>query len=468
MENKNKRLAKKSLIYFIGNLSSKIFNFLLVPIYAYTISSTDLGNYDYIITLASIIIPIVYMVLWEAILKFSLSQKATIRRITTTTSIFTIILNIIIIPIMYIVFQYFYNIGVNAIYIVGIFVLYGLTNIWQYYARALKYEKVYVFSSIIATISNLIMNIIFICVLKMGFIGLAISYIVSNVIAIVVIEFKVKIISSIKLEDFDAKLLKNMIIFSAPLVLNTVSAWLLSGASRIIIINKLGSNANGIYTFANKFSVIVTLIGSVINMAFVEESIINSKSENVDNDFLKTVEFLLEKFLSLLILAIPTINIFYYMITSTEYYESKLYFPFLLIYSLFSVMATNIGTIFHVINKTKYAFFTTILGTIVFFLVAIIGIDKFGLICISNARILGAFVIFISRYIYAKKYCRQGFDWKKIAIMLFFYIVISILCYNANLISNIIVFMILLVMISYTNKNIIINLYNKIVKKTDL
>ncbi len=468
MENKNKRLAKKSLIYFIGNLSSKILNFLLVPIYAYTISSTDLGNYDYIITLASIIIPIVYMVLWEAILKFSLSQKATIRRITTTTSIFTIILNIIIIPIMYIVFQYFYNIGVNAIYIVGIFVLYGLTNIWQYYARALKYEKVYVFSSIIATISNLIMNIIFICVLKMGFIGLAISYIVSNVIAIVVIEFKVKIISSIKLEDFDAKLLKNMIIFSAPLVLNTVSAWLLSGASRIIIINKLGSNANGIYTFANKFSVIVTLIGSVINMAFVEESIINSKSENVDNDFLKTVEFLLEKFLSLLILAIPTINIFYYMITSTEYYESKLYFPFLLIYSLFSVMATNIGTIFHVINKTKYAFFTTILGTIVFFLVAIIGIDKFGLICISNAQILGAFVIFISRYIYAKKYCRQGFDWKKIAIMLFFYIVISILCYNANLISNIIVFMILLVMISYTNKNIIINLYNKIVKKTDL
>lgn len=468
MENKNKRLAKKSLIYFIGNLSSKILNFLLVPIYAYTISSTDLGNYDYIITLASIIIPIVYMVLWEAILKFSLSQKATIRRITTTTSIFTIILNIIIIPIMYIVFQYFYNIGVNAIYIVGIFVLYGLTNIWQYYARALKYEKVYVFSSIIATISNLIMNIIFICVLKMGFIGLAISYIVSNVIAIVVIEFKVKIISSIKLEDFDAKLLKNMIIFSAPLVLNTVSAWLLSGASRIIIINKLGSNANGIYTFANKFSVIVTLIGSVINMAFVEESIINSKSENVDNDFLKTVEFLLEKFLSLLILAIPTINIFYYMITSTEYYESKLYFPFLLIYSLFSVMATNIGTIFHVINKTKYAFFTTILGTIVFFLVAIIGIDKFGLICISNAQILGAFVIFISRYIYAKKYCRQGFDWKKIAIMLFFYIAISILCYNANLISNIIVFMILLVMISYTNKNIIINLYNKIVKKTDL
>ena len=175
MENKNKRLAQKSLIYFIGNLSSKILNFLLVPIYAYTISSTDLGNYDYIITLASIIIPIVYMVLWEAILKFSLSQKATIRRITTTTSIFTIILNIIIIPIMYIVFQYFYNIGVNAIYIVGIFVLYGLTNIWQYYARALKYEKVYVFSSIIATISNLIMNIIFICVLKMGFIGLAIS-----------------------------------------------------------------------------------------------------------------------------------------------------------------------------------------------------------------------------------------------------------------------------------------------------
>ena len=147
-------------------------------------------------------------------------------------------------------------------------------------------------------------------------------------------------------------------------MLNTISAWLLSGMSKVIIISKLGSEANGIYTFASKFSIIVTLIGSVINMAFIEESIISSKSESVDKDFLKTVEFIFEKFLSFLIVCVPVINIFYLFITNTEYYDSRIYFSFLLIYGLFSIMSTNIGTIFHVVNKTKYAFFTTLLGAL--------------------------------------------------------------------------------------------------------
>ena len=96
MENKNEKLAKKSLIYFIGSLSSKILNFILVPIYAYTISSSDLGNYDYIITLANIIIPVIYIVLWDGILKFSLSQKAEEKKITTTSSLFILTINIVL------------------------------------------------------------------------------------------------------------------------------------------------------------------------------------------------------------------------------------------------------------------------------------------------------------------------------------------------------------------------------------
>lgn len=461
MKDKNKKLAKKSLIYFIGNLSSKILNFLLVPIYAYTVSSTDLGNYDYIITLANIIIPIIYIVLWEAILKFSLAKKAEENKITTTSIIFIFFINILVMPILYIIFKYFYNIGVDAKYIIGIFLLYGFTNIWQYYSRALKKEKIYVISSIVATIINLLLNIITICILKLGFVGLSISYIISNFIAIVIIEINVKVLNKITLKEFDAKLLKEMIKFSAPLVLNTISAWLLSGMSKVIIVNKLGSEANGIYTFANKFSIIVTLIGSVINMAFVEESIINSKEEKIDEDFLSTVESLFEKFLSLLIICVPVINIFYIFIMNTEYYNSKIYFPFLLMYALFSIMSTNVGTIFHVVNKTKYAFLTTLLGSIVFIVISVLGVEKYGLMCIALAQIIGSFMMFLTRYLFAIQNTKNRIKWKKIILLMIIYIIIFIICNKANLTLNIIIFLVIFILICYDNRKIIYNIYKK-------
>lgn len=465
MKDNKERLAKKSIIYLIGNLSSKILNFLLVPIYAYTISANDLGNYDYIITLANIVIPIVYISLWEAILKYMLAQKAEENKIITTSALFIVGINILLIPILYIIFKYFYNIGVDEVYIIGIFILYGLTNVWQYYTRALKHEKIYVCSAVIATVINLVLSIITICIFRLGFKGLAISYILSNLISIFIIEFKLKIIKNIRIKYFDYKLLKEMIKFSAPLVLNSVSAWLLSGASKIIIINKLGSTENGIYTFANKFSVIVTLIGSVINMAFVEESILNSKSEKVDENFLNTVEFLIKKFMSILILAIPAINIFYYIIGTTEYYNSKMYFPFLLIYSLLSIMATNIGTIFHVVNKTKYAFFTTLLGACIFGIICLIGIDKYGLMSVIIAQIIGAFIMFIVRYIFTKKYVQDKFKWIEVIVLFVAYIIVSIISYKSNVIVNSLIFIIIFIILFYYNRKTIFNMYKKIMKR---
>lgn len=65
-----KKLIKKTGLYFIGNLSSKILTFVLVPIYAFYIKSEELGEFDYAQTIMNIIVPICFVAIWEAILKF--------------------------------------------------------------------------------------------------------------------------------------------------------------------------------------------------------------------------------------------------------------------------------------------------------------------------------------------------------------------------------------------------------------
>ena len=71
----NKKIVEKTGLYFIGNFSSKILTALLVPIYAFYISSKDLGTYDYSQTIMNIVIPIVFVSIWEAIIRFILGEK---------------------------------------------------------------------------------------------------------------------------------------------------------------------------------------------------------------------------------------------------------------------------------------------------------------------------------------------------------------------------------------------------------
>lgn len=60
---------KKTSIYFIGTLSTKMISVMLVPIYAYFVAVNDLSDYDYFATIASTLSPIVFAAIWEAILK---------------------------------------------------------------------------------------------------------------------------------------------------------------------------------------------------------------------------------------------------------------------------------------------------------------------------------------------------------------------------------------------------------------
>jgi len=65
----------KAVFYFIGNFGSKFLSSLLVPIYAIYLTSQDLGEYDFQLSIAQFLAPILLCAIWESVLKFSLSGK---------------------------------------------------------------------------------------------------------------------------------------------------------------------------------------------------------------------------------------------------------------------------------------------------------------------------------------------------------------------------------------------------------
>ena len=154
----------------------------------------------------------------------------------------------------------------------------------------------YVKSSVIGAFANLILIVILICIFKLDTKGLFIANIFSNFIILILLECKMKIIKKINIKQFDTRLLKKMLIFSFPLVINDISLWLITGFGKTIIQNILGASANGLYSFANKFTIIVNFLGLIINKALTEEMLISEKEE-ASIQFKKIMQQLIEKVL---------------------------------------------------------------------------------------------------------------------------------------------------------------------------
>lgn len=440
----SKRLLKKTGLYFIGNLSSKILTFLLVPIYAFYIKSDDLGYYDYAQNIMNIAVPLCFAAIWEAILKFVLQEDDEGKKNTViaTSAAFTLFVSFLICFAMT-VYNAVISDKINSFFYVLLMIIsYAVMFIWQYYARALGQNRIYVVTGILGTTVNFAVNILMICVFKFGLEALFISYIVGNILIVLTLEYKLKIISRIRKKYIDFTVLKKMLAFSTPLVLNLISTWLITGFGRMVINEHFGSAANGMYAFANKFAIIVTMLGSVINMAIIEEALIAAKKEGIGKNFVVTVETLFKIFQSIILLAVPAVTIFYYFIRNTDYIESIEYFPALLLYSLLMIMSTSFGTVFQVINKTKYQFITTVLGAVVTVVLSYAMLDFLKLHSIVLAQVAGAVVMLVSRYIFINKYVCFKVKWLPIIFMFVLYIVAAIVCLLSN---NIVVSVVVLV-----------------------
>ena len=449
----NTKVVKKTMLYFIGNFSSKILTSVLVPIYAFYISAEALGIYDYSQTIMNIAIPIVFVSIWESIIRFILGQKdGENKNKVFGSSAFFALCACIYSGVCIIIISLFIKMAYINYFIVMICST-ALAQIWQYYARALERNKLYVITSVIGTVINLLLNIVLIIILDMDIEALYISYICSQLSIFLILEYKLRILKRIK-GNIDFNLLKKMLIYSAPLVLNSIAAWMFNGFGRIIIFENLGAFSNGIYSFANKFANIITTIGNVVSMAILEEAMISLRDNKFDSNYPKLLEQVFKIFMSLIIVAMPAIAIFYQFIDTTQYYESLNLVPFLLMYSVLLTMSINIGIIFKSINKNKHQVITTVIGSIVMLGVSYWSLNVWGVYGVVLGQAVSALVMLLSRYIISKRLVTYSMKWLAIGTLIVIYIFVSLISvFCSNIIIMVSIFILTIFIAIFANKD---------------
>ena len=205
----------------------------------------------------------------------------------------------------------------------------GILYAYQYSARGLGKNIYFAFSGIVNSILTVVLSYLFLHKWNLGVNGLLIVNNISMVIVILILESGVSVRKGLKGFKLDKSLIKSMIIYSLPLIVNTISFWLLTTFNKYIIYWRLGAENNGYYAVANKFGMALNLFTSVFTLAWQESAFDASDSEQKSEYYTSGLNLYTRILGAGILVLIPfTILIFDFMVDS-QYADAAVIYLFL-------------------------------------------------------------------------------------------------------------------------------------------
>ena len=421
MKNKYKNLTQNTILFAISTFGAKIVVFFLLPMYTSVLSTEEYGVADLLTTTAAVVLPILSLNIQDAVLRFSLDKQFCSKQViyTAMTLIFASC-----IPLALVLFgiNYFKVINIESQYLVFIFIIYlanALYNSVSMYVRAI--DKVYVFTigGLLNTVFSCALNILFLLILKWGLLGYLCAYVGGAIIAVFYMYFASGLFKLSNIHG-DYKILKKMLIYSSPLIFNSLAWWINNASDRYILTYFCGAGLNGIYSIAYKIPTILSTIQSVFYNAW-SVSAITEFDKNDEDGFIGNVYTLyiaLSIFLCSVIISmnIPLAKILY----AKKFFSAWKYVPILLVGTLFNGLALFEGCLFTAVKQTRIISKTTILGAVLNIGFNILLIPNWGAYGAAIATLIGYVTIWLVRLIALKKIIKMKMDWKVLIIALIF------------------------------------------------
>lgn len=461
--NKNIELIKNTAIIFIGKFCTQFISFLLVPIYTNFLNPNDYGYIDLLQTYISLIVPILILRFDSAIFRFLIdvrNDSKEIKRIISNTTILLLI-QIVIFSIIFLICIKFLNIKyASAIFINVIFM--AMSSFLLQAVRGMGDNLGYSISSIMAGSITILLNILFIVVLKLDGSSILIASAISNALCSIFLIFRKKIYKFINLRQVDKNKMKEMLTYSLPMIPDGLSWWVVNVSDRTIISFMINSAANGIYAVSSKFSNILSSLFQIFNMSWQESASLHINDEDREKFFTSILNRVYRIFFSICIIILAGIPFLFDFVIGKKFSLAYLYIPPLLLGNLYNAIANVIGGIYIAKKQTNTVARTTVLAASINILINLIMIKKWGVFAAAISTLISYIILTIYRYIDIRKYIKIKLEYKMMIYTHIIYGVLIFLYYNNARVIN----LILTILVSYIlNKYDIRKIVNKIIKK---
>lgn len=410
--NENKRLLKNTGIIAIGNISTKLISFFLLPIYTALLSTSEYGTFDYILSIATFCVPFVSLLMDESIFRFLIDCKTeSDEKRVISTSIIVVFIGMICFAIIGIPVMNFldYSYTYYAIIYILLCVISGMISALL---RGIGRTDQYAIFNFLSGAANVVLNVFFIAVLRQGLRGMLAASILSLLIVSTIFIFKMRLWLYIDLKNVDSKLAKSMITYSFPLIPNKISWTIINLSDRIILMNVVGSAATGLYAVSYKFPNLMDTVYGFFYQSWKESSarVLGNESQN---DFYNMVYKYLKNFMFAIVLGLTAfMPIIFKILINKNYYNAIYYVPILLIATYFANISGFYGGIFTAYKDTKIMGTTTIAAAVINLVINLFTIKWIGVYAAALSTLIANLVVYMYRKRKVRRYIELNENWK--------------------------------------------------------
>lgn len=404
-----KKLFSNTMVLGIGSLASKMLTVLLMPLYTSFLTEGEYGIVDLVVQAANLLIPVVCLGMTNAVLRFGMDGETDRSAVLTT--------GLTINAMGFAGFLLFYPL-VRRIPILGdyafwvyIFVLCSITHyLIAYFVKSLQKVKLFTIVSIIGTAITLLLDVLFLAVMRIGVVGYLLAILLSDFTCTVILFFAARLYRFISFKKVSKKVTSAMLRYSIPLIPTSALWWITDMSDRYMVTWIIDEAANGLYAIAYKIPNMLILVCGIFMDAW-QMSILTEKSRRERQKFFTRV---FSMYQSVIFVGASGLILFTKLMTrilvADRFYPSWQYMPTLIIATVLSCFVTFLGTIYIVEKKSKSSLFTTAVGTIVNVIGNFILINTMGVQGAALSTAISYGVVMLLRAFHTRQFIPIGWN----------------------------------------------------------
>uniref|UniRef100_A0A7C4VTJ2 Polysaccharide biosynthesis protein n=1 Tax=Fervidobacterium thailandense TaxID=1008305 RepID=A0A7C4VTJ2_9BACT len=392
-----KRLVFNTLLFAIGNFSSKAINFLLLPVYTRVLTPADYGRLDLLSTTVSLLFPFVTFQIFDALFRFTSELKSTESRtvIFSSALIFSVVMSLILIPFYPLFARNKVFSGVVLYFYLSLFLSILQVGVKQY-LRASGRVSLFAISDILYSLSLAGFNILFLVIFRQGIDGYLRSTILAQVLTLLFLFLRAELYRELKL-CFDVETIKYMLRYSIPLVPNSIMWWVVNVSDRYVLTYFLGIESTGYYSVSARFPALLMMMYSVFFQAWQISAVEEFGKDSYSEVFKKTFEVVSAGMFTLASVLLLVLRPVVRLLVSEVYYPSWRFVPFLLLGVVYQSFSSFYGVNYIASKKTAGVFSTSVVAALVNFGVNIALVKRLGIQAASFSTYLAYLVMWLLR-----------------------------------------------------------------------
>ncbi len=459
--NKIASFLKGGAMLMLSNCVLKAINFFLLPLYTNNLTPQMMGVSETVTTLTGFVYPLLVMGLDSAYSAFYFEEgdKERSEKVYSTLSFAFFLLGII--PFVTFLFSDKLSIAFFGSEEYTVIIRLAMAtvsfNIW-YLPLSLEIRmqnKMGLFSiySIEASLLMILLNILFVSILKAGEYSLILSAFIVHAVQIVILACFVRKLP--KRRFIDTKLFVKMLKFALPMVPALVMDWVLSGSDKYVLLYFHGNDSVGVYSIALKLVTVMNVIISAMFTAYSPFAFSSKDDENAKGQF----KLIFNMFSLALLFISFTAAVFgkeiIKIMAAPEYSSAYTALRDLMFAQAIYGMGTILGYGAYFAKKSKYSFYAVSAAATVNLLLNIVFIPKYGIQAAAATTLLGYCINTIIMYVLAQRVYPCDYGVGKIFTVCISIYVVSIVMQEAALVPKLIAWIICVCVVTFAFRKLL-------------